>query len=340
MTELEDGKKNRAALDLLIRGFQVSRMIRLVADLGVADKIAENDRCDIRELAKACAVLPTPLLRVLRALAAFGIFRVTADGMVAHSPQSWLLRADVPQSLYYDARFWATPGPWTAWGALDAALTGKTPHEVAWNTGRVSDLREHPDEARLFDAFMAHFPDERHNAVATSYDFSGAKLIADIGGGNGETLRRILARFPAPRGLVFDLKDVVEAITPSECLDGRIAVQAGSFFDGVPAAADIYLLIRVLHNWSDEDCVRILRALRGAMPADARVLIVDHILEADPAIGHPTDYLLDMQMMAMFGSARARTEAEFGDLLGAAGLEASRVIRTPSPVSIIEALPK
>jgi hypothetical protein len=51
---------------------------------------------------------------------------------------------------------------------------------------------------------MANFPDNRHPAVAAAYDFSGAKLIADIGGGNGAALRHILSRFTALRGLLFD----------------------------------------------------------------------------------------------------------------------------------------
>lgn len=329
-------EENRAALDLLIRGFQVSRMIRLVADLAIADKIPEDGYLDVCELATACAVLPTPLLRVLRALAAFGIFRVTAHGSVAHSPRSLLLRTDAPKSLHYAARFWTAPGSWGAWGALDAALSGGIPYQAAWNTGRFQYLREHPDEARVFDAFMAHFPDDRHNAVAAAYDFSGAALIIDLGGGNGEALRRILARFQTPRGLVFDREDVVAAIPQAARSDGRISVEGGSFFDRVPAGADIYLLVRVLHDWPDEDCVRILRNCRAAMSLKARLLIVEQILEPDPAQGHPAGYLVDTQMMAMFGSARERTQAEFGELLAASGLTSVRLISTASPVSIIE----
>ena len=340
MTDTTAIDENRVALDLLIRGFQVSRMIRLVADLGIADKIPEDGRCDVRELATACTVLPAPLLRILRALAAFDVFRVTADGWVTHSPRSLLLLADAPNSLHHAARFWATPGSWKAWGALDVALAGGIPHQAAWNSTRFQYLREHPDEARIFDAFMAHAFDDRHNAIASAYDFSGAALIVDLGGGNGEALRRILARFPTPRGLVFDREDVVVAIPPDARSNGRIDVEGGSFFDRVPAGADFYLLVRVLHDWSDEDCVRILRTCRATMSPIARLLIAEQILEPDPTIGRPTGYLIDMQMMAMFGSARERTETEFGELLVASGFTSVRMITTASTVSIIEAVPK
>ena len=330
---------DQVALDLLIRGFQVSRMLRLVADLGIADKIPKDGNCNVRDLAIACAVLATPLLRVLRALAAFGIFRIGADGSVAHSPRSVLLRTDEPNSFHYGAKFWTAPGSWKAWGALDAALVGDIPHQIAWNTSRFQYLREHPEEARNFDAFMANFPDHRHQAVAASYDFSGAALITDIGGGNGEALRRILSRFPGPRGLVFDRDDVIAAIPPDARSGGRIDVLGGSFFDHVPEGADIYLLVRVLHDWSDDDCIRILRNCRTAMTGSARLLIVEQILEPDPTLGRPAGYLIDTQMMAMFGTARERTESEFGELLQTSGLALARVIATTSPVSVVEVIP-
>jgi hypothetical protein len=283
MTDMLSTDMDREELDLLLRGFQVSRMLRLIADLGVADKIPADGHATVQDLAAACTVLPEPLLRVLRALAAFQIFKVTAEGTVAHTPRSRLLRTDTANSMHHAARFWTGPGSWSAWGMLDAAMTGGIPHEAAWGMDRFAYLREHPDEARLFDAMMANFPDNRHAAIAEAYDFSGAGLIADIGGGNGAALRHILARVPAPRGLVFDREDVIDPIIPEQLMQGRIAARGGSFFDHVPSGADIYMLIRVLHDWSDEDCVRILRTCRSATDPHSLLLLGEQILEPDPA---------------------------------------------------------
>jgi hypothetical protein len=339
MTDIGDSERDRAALDMLLRGFQVSRMIRLVADLEIADKVPVDGTREITELASASDVLPGPLLRVLRTLAALGIFRVAPAGTIAHSSRSLLLRTDAPRSLHYAAKFWTGPGSWKAWGELDVALTGGSPHQAAWDVGRFEYLRAHPDEARVFDAFMAHFPDNRHQAIAAGFDFSAVQLIVDVGGGNGEALRHILARFPEPRGVVFDREDVVEAIPENALMAGRITLKGGSFFDRIPAGADTYMLMRVLHDWSDEDCLRILQTCRAAMGSHARLLIVEQILEPDPGRGSPVDYLVDIQMMAMFGSARERTEAEFRDLLLQSGLRLAKLIPTSSPVWIIEANP-
>jgi hypothetical protein len=118
-------------------------------------------------------------------------------------------------------------------------------------------------------------------------------------------------------------------------MDGRIEVQAGDFLHGVPDGADLYLLVRVLHDWPDEDCVRILKNCRAAMPTNARLLIVEQLLEPDPQLGRPSMYLLDVQVMAMFGRARERTKR----LLLASGLELDRQLPTESVVCIIEAAP-
>ena len=122
MSDEERSQQDRAALDRLIRGFQISRMIRLAADLTLADRIERDQTRAVAELAAECDVHTTPLLRILSALASFGIFRVTASGEISHSPLSLLLRTDTQGSLHYGARFWTAPGSWQAWGEVDAAL--------------------------------------------------------------------------------------------------------------------------------------------------------------------------------------------------------------------------
>ena len=89
---------------------------------------------------------------------------------------------------------------------------------------------------------------------------------------------------------------------------------AGDFFDAVPAGADAYLLSRVLHDWDDEDALRILRVCRAAMRADARLLVVDAILP-ERAVDQPFAIRMDLHMLLLLG-ARERTEAEFARAAG------------------------
>jgi hypothetical protein len=102
-----------------------------VADLGIADRITPDGGVTVGELARDCGVQLQPLMRVLQALAAFGVFAVAAAGSVAHTARSRLLRTDRPNSLHHAARFWTAPGSWRAWERLDVALTGGVPHEAA-----------------------------------------------------------------------------------------------------------------------------------------------------------------------------------------------------------------
>ena len=130
MTNTLPTDADREELDLLLHGFKISRILQLVADLRVADKIPIDDQVTVKDLAATCAVLPEPLLRVLRALAAVQIFQLTPDGRVAHTPRSRLLRTDTPNTLHHAARFWTGPGSWGAWAKLDVAMTGGIPSEA------------------------------------------------------------------------------------------------------------------------------------------------------------------------------------------------------------------
>jgi hypothetical protein len=328
MTDMPMTDVDREELDLLLRGFQVSRTLRLIADLAIADKIPTDGRATAQELAATCAVQPEPLLRVLRALAAFRIFQVTTDGVVAHTPRSRLLRTDTPNSMHHAARFWTAPGSWGAWGMLDVAMTSGIPQEAAWNVGRFAYLREHADEARVFDAMMANSPDSRLAALAAAYDFSGAGLIADIGGGNGAALRHILARFPAVRGssVPSPPKNSCTAGSPprlaafsSKCRAGPISTCWSGFCIG-PTRIACASCGPAARRWARIRCWQ--------------------ILEPDPARGRATGYLIDIHRMAMFGRARERSEVEFRHLLDQSGFSLRRIIPTGSLISIIEAAPE
>jgi hypothetical protein len=94
----------------------------------------------------------------------------------------------------------------------------------------------------------------------------------------------------------------------------------------VPAGGDVYALANVLHDWTDDDCLRILRVVRDAMPARARLLVVEKVLGApDRSPGAERDlHLLDLHMLVQFGAGE-RTQPEYDALLAAAGFSPSRL---------------
>jgi hypothetical protein len=181
-------------------------------------------------------------------------------------------------------------------------------------------------------------------ALATTYDFTPFAHIVDIGGGYGVTLTAILNAYPHVRGTLFDRPDVAATArtrlaAAGEGLAERATVIGGDFFESVPGGGDVYVLSRVLHDWDDEEAVRILKTCRGAMTDRSRVVIVDAIL-GERVHDQPAAVRLDLHMLTL-ANGKERTAAELASLLRAAGLRVNRIL-TPSGLPgmhIVEAAP-
>jgi hypothetical protein len=196
-----------AAMRVMVRGFQLSVMLREAAELGLADRVAAGPR-PLAALAEEAGVGSQALLRLCRALAAFGVFALDAEGRLSHTARSAWLRSDARPTLHHAARYFTAPGNWGAWG--EALRGGACPFEAVFGQPNFEHLAARPEEAALFDAFMRHSPDDRHAAVAEALDMRGAALVVDVGGGEGALLAALLAARPAPlRGLLYDRPQVV-----------------------------------------------------------------------------------------------------------------------------------
>jgi hypothetical protein len=199
-------------------------------------------------------------------------------------------------------------------------------------------LGQHPDEASLFSETMIGVHGAEPSAVAAAYDFSGFKTVVDVGGATGNLLAEVLTRHPGPRGVLFDMPHVVgdaPSLLKARGVENRVTIEAGSFFDGVPAGGDAYLLSHIIHDWSEAQCLTILGHCRKAMKPESRLLIIEMVLPAGDT-PHPGK-ILDIVMLVAPGG-QERTESEYIQLLGKAGLRVTRVVPTESAVSIVEAV--
>jgi hypothetical protein len=116
----------------------------------------------------------------------------------------------------------------------------------------------------------------------------------------------------------------------------RIDLKGGNFFESVPEGADAYLLKHVLHDWSDEDCLRILKNIYAAAKPATKLLLVEFILhESDePQFAKVSD----LEMLVNSPHGRERTRVEWQNLLRAGGFQLTRIIPTNSSVYVIEAV--
>ena len=185
---------------------------------------------------------------------------------------------------------------------------------------------------------MACFSEMENPGIAAAYDFPAGSRVLDVGGGRGGFIAEVLKAHPTVRGVLYDQPHVVRNATYVAPPDvaARCEIVSGDMFASVPASADFYVVKRILHHWSDDVCVALLRAIRAAMPASGRVLAVDAVLgpsgRADP------NRISDLLMLVLL-RGRERTEDDFRALFTAAGLRLVRVIPTPSALSIVEAAP-
>jgi SAM-dependent methyltransferase len=154
---------------------------------------------------------------------------------------------------------------------------------------------------------------ERLEAV----EWRGDETIVDVGGGNGSLLAAFLERRPQLRGIVLDLPETVRDET---IFGDRLEFVAGSFFESVPQG-DVYLLVTILHDWDDESAVAILRTIRKAARADARLIVIDAVVP--PGNDRHSAKWLDLLMLALF-AGRERDEEQWRSLLAAGGFEPVR----------------
>jgi len=314
-------------------GYCLPRCLHVVADLGVADALDDAPRT-AEELAGAVGAHPDALGRVLRLLAAHGVFEAEGDRF-GHSPASRLLRSDHPQSMRSLARMFGLPVNWTIFGGLDQSVrTGLPAADKVVPDGFWAYFAEHPDDAAIFNEAMVGKAHGQVAAVVAAYDFSRFRRIGDIGGGRGHLLRAVLDAAPAATGVLFDLPQVVAdaAGTASD----RLTLQGGDFFKDALPACDAYLVMEVIHDWADEESVAILRAIRRAAPADSRLLLLEQIVPASPA--PHWSKMLDIHMLTLLGG-RQRTRQEYDALLERAGFSIERQIETGADISILEARP-
>src|SRR5215203_4932175 len=183
-TEDHDDDDGFGTMALMVRSFQLSKMLQVAAALQLADRVAEGP-CPVTSLASECGADAGMLLRLCRALAAFGVFAVDDNEQVSQTARSAWLRQNATPTLHHAAMFWTSPHQWKTWAGLEHTVrTGECAAEAVFGMPGFEYLRTNPAEAKLFDLMMQHSPDNRHAAVVAAYDFS-ASLVVDVGGGNG-----------------------------------------------------------------------------------------------------------------------------------------------------------
>ena len=316
----------------------LSHAVCSIAELGVADQIQPGTPQPVERLAKATGAHERSLYRVLRYMASCGIFRETGNREFDHTPLSAALRNDAPGSFRSAGRmFHLIRGAWS--NLHHSLLTGKPGFNETYGKPLFEYIGAHSELPAVFDAGMTSFHGYETAAMLDAYDFSGVETLADVGGGNGSVLSSVLHRYPKMKGILFDLGHVVARSRERLKMEGladRCSVAEGSFFESVPKGADAYILRHIIHDWTDEQSIQILKNVRKVIPANGRVLIVEFVVPGPNQAG--LGKAADMIMLVYTGGLE-RTEEEYAALFEQAGFRLSKVTPTASAVAVVEARP-
>ena len=318
--------------------FWIAKALGVACELNIADIIGSESKT-INEIAKKAGTLPEPLYRLMRALASDGVFKETGKRIFINTQLSKALM-EGKGSMKYMIQHQLNETNWEIINELSYSVrTGKSAAFKLLGTDIFDHLQKHPEKNELYNKAMTNTSDISSAAFVSAYDFSGIKKLIDIGGGEGYLLSIILKKYPKMQGVVFDLPHVVKAANRNFekfGIENRAEIEAGNFFDRIPAGGDAYILKNILHAFDDETCVQILKSIKASITPAGKLLIVETVINEDnkPAYGK----IFDLQMLLVTDGGKERTYKEFETIFNEAGFKLSRVVETVSPFSIVEGI--
>ncbi|KAI0499927.1 hypothetical protein KFK09_018135 [Dendrobium nobile] len=199
----------------------------------------------------------------------------------------------------------------------DVVIEGGFPFNKAYEMTTFEYQGMHPSFQKVFSNAMTGHSTIIMNKLLEIYEgFSGLGSLVDLGGGVAATLGKITTKYAGIRGINFDLLHVI-SVAPT--LPGVEHV-SGDMFESVPTA-DAVFLKWILHDWTDELCVKLLRNCWKALPEKGKVIVVEYILPVmpDEAIATKAGFQFDLAMLAITPRGKERTENEFKSLAKEAG---------------------
>jgi hypothetical protein len=290
-----------------------------LCELGVPEQLER--RTTVGELARRVGADSSRLARLLRYASSRGWVRIDRRGRVAPTRALQFVRRDHLGGWRQWVEFMGGDDVVRALGHLDDGVRDAAdPFALANGASFFDWFAARPERQQAFDGAMGAGARMHGLVLAAGVDWSAARRVCDVGGGNGTLLGTLLDSHQHLEGVLFDLPHVVARARPRE----RLHQVGGDAFDAVPAGCDTYLLVNVVHDWGDDDAVRLLEGVVAAAPLAARVIVVEHEQQGLPLddIGTRTDLL----MLALTPGGRERTTSEFADLGAAAGLRWDRAI--------------
>ncbi|WP_194847949.1 methyltransferase [Candidatus Neptunochlamydia vexilliferae] len=223
-----------------------------------------------------------------------------------------------------------------AWKEIVYSLkTGKSAFNKQHGKGWFDWLKEHKEEDRLYHDVLQTYAERDYIKISQIIDFTKHRSLLDVGGGKGALMIQLLKSYPHLQGILFDLPNVIEQVKIPKELQLRMKSEGGDFFNvWPPFGVESALLSRVLHDWSDQEAIHILKSLFSVLSnaPTSRIYIIENILSCSGGHGG----LLDLNMLVMTGG-KERTVEQFKELLKKGGFELEKALSLNEVASILVA---
>ena len=322
----------------LLSASYIAGAVSCLAQMGIPDLVEAGPK-SAKELASQIGADPEALHRLMRATASVGVLSEGPDGKFSETAMSAVLRSNGKPSLRAVAMMGGREWHGRGWSRLEYCVrTGKQALEQIYGAPIFEYFKQHPDEGQIFNDAMTSISAGDSPAVLDAYSFEGIHSIVDVGGGHGLLLATILARNPQMKGTLYDEPHVIEGAKngPLKPVMERCTLASGDMFSSVPAGTDAYIMKHIIHDWTDELCIKILKACRKGVNPGGKLLVVDDVIQ--PGNDFYAGKFLDLQML-IFPGGKERTEKQFRELFAAGGWKLSRVVPTATPICIVEGIP-
>lgn len=317
-----------ALLTDVVFGMLKTKVAGVLVASGIADALDEGSRTPL-DLARELNLSPDMTVRVVDAAAASRLVQFDRRGRARLTRMGAPLRRNHPKSVASWVAFYAHPDTAAAHSHFDAQLRdgGETSgYQRAFGKTMWEYFGDQPSVGADFSDAMRQMTEIDIAGLVGAYPWPRRGVICDIAGGIGHLLAAILDSRPGARGILLDSPDVIgqaDGYLRGRGLADRIECRAGDLFGELDARADVYTMKWILHDWSDDACLDILKRVRGTMRSGSRLVTIDWHHES----GRPnaTTPVCDMLMVACCEGGRERSPRQVHELMRNAGLRPGRV---------------
>ena len=318
--------------------FARAHVLSALSELGVADNV-RNEPLSAAQLAATLRCDAEALHRLLRAAATFGAVSMGKDGRVTATRMTRALRSDDPHAVGSWCGYLSSVAHQQAWGGLvQSVQTGQPAFSRVHGRTLFEWFAAHPQERDQFTLGLAGLTLADAPFVVAALDLPDCGVVCDVGGGRGVLLAEILVARPEMRGVLLESEEVLieaKAYLAERGLLERVELRPGDMFTPFHITADLYLLKRILHDWTAAACVALLTNLAAPMPTASRVAVIEGLQE--PNAVDPRFSMIDLEMLMVTEGGRERSADQLRDLYVGAGLKPTTEKVTATGTAVLSA---